>query len=238
MLRISLLILSIFTLIFDVSAQTAVQDVDALQFRKFVLSGNGTIVDVRTPQEFSRGHIEGATSINVADKSFVSKINLLQKDKPVYVYCLTGSRSHAAANYMAKIGFKEVYDLKNGVMAWRRNGFPLVQSEITAPTESTQYTADSFKKLIHSKSVVLVDFHAPWCAPCKTMSPVIDRLAKDYQGKAKVEKVDIESNKAISDAYHVQSIPGFILFKNGEKVWSYKGVISYDKLSQEIQKYL
>lgn len=238
MLRISLLILSIFTFIFGVSAQTAVQDVDAVQFKKLIQSGNGVIVDVRTPQEFSRGHIEGATSINIADKSFVSKINLLQKDKPVYVYCLTGSRSHAAANYMARIGFKDVYDMRSGVMAWRRNGFPLVQSEMATPSQSPQYTADSFKKLIQSKSVVLVDFHAPWCAPCKTMSPVIDRLAKTYQGKAKVEKVDVESNKAISDAYQVQSIPGFILFKNGQKVWSHKGVISYDQLSAEIQKYL
>ena len=48
----------------------------------------------------------------------------------------------------------------------------------------------------------------------------------------------MESNKAISDAYQVQSIPGFILFKDGQKVWSHKGVISYDQLSDEIQKYL
>ena len=238
MLRFTLLILSIFTFMFETYSQTAVQDVDAVQFNKLVQSGNGVVVDVRTPQEFSRGHIEGATLINVADKSFVSKINLLQKDKPVYVYCLTGSRSHAAANYMAKIGFSKVYNLRHGVMEWSQDGLPLKQSETTAPSESKQYTADSFKKLIESESVVLVDFHAPWCAPCKAMSPVIERLSKTYQGKAKVEKVDVESNKAISDAYQVQSIPGFIIFKDGQKVWSHKGVISYDRLSDEIQKYL
>jgi thioredoxin len=218
-------------------AQT-VKNVDASQFQKLVQSGEGVILDVRTPQEFSRGHIEGATLINVADPSFVSKVNLLQKDKPVYVYCLTGSRSNAAANYMVKNGFAKVYELQYGIMDWTRHGFPLKQSDAAVASKSTQYTPQSFQQLIQSESVVLVDFNAPWCAPCKAMSPVIEKLAKDYHGKAKVEKVDVESNKAISDAYQIQSIPGFILFKDGQKVWSHKGVISYDQLSEELKKYL
>ena len=238
MLRFLLLNLSIFAFLFDVYAQTAVQNVDASEFHKLVQSGEGVILDVRTPQEFSRGHIEGATLINVADKGFVSKVNLLQKDKPVYVYCLTGSRSNAAASYMARNGFSEVYNLQTGMMDWRRQGLPLKQSEATVASKSTQYTPQSFQQLIGSESVVLVDFHAQWCAPCKAMSPVIEQLSKDYHGKAKVEKVDVENNKAISEAYQIQSIPGFILFKDGQKVWSHKGVISYDQLSEEINKYL
>ena len=222
---------------FHTIAQT-VQHVNADKFQELIHSGEGVILDVRTPEEYSRSHIEGSTLINVADQNFVTKIALLQKDKPVYLYCLTGSRSAAAANYMAKIGFGELYNLQHGIMDWSRKGLTTVQSNATVASESMAYTEQSFQQLIQSEKVVLIDFHAPWCAPCKNMSPVIEKLAEDFKGKAKVEKVDVEANDAITKAYQVQSIPGFILFKEGQKVWSHKGMISYDELSDLINNNL
>jgi thioredoxin 1 len=237
MIKILLSFALIFILTIGVSAQI-LEQVDAVQFKELVKPGEGVILDVRTPQEYSRGHIEGSTLINISDREFISKINLLQKDKPVYLYCLTGSRSSAAARYMAKMGFKELYNLQRGIMDWNRKGFPVVQSKVAVASASVTYSEKSFRQLIDSKKVVLIDFHAPWCVPCKKMSPVIEKLAKDYEGKATVEKVDVEANKAISESYQVQSIPGFVLFKDGQKVWSHKGMISYDELSKTIQQYL
>ena len=86
--------------------------------------------------------------------------------------------------------------------------------------------------------LVLVDFHAVWCAPCKAMSPVIDKVSADFKGKAKVEKVDVEVNKEITTAYQVESVPGFVIFKDGKKVWSHKGTISYNDLSGVLKKYM
>ena len=222
---------------FHTTAQT-VQHVDAGKFRELIQSGEGVILDVRTPEEYSRSHIEGSTLINVADQDFVTKIALLPKDKPVYLYCLTGSRSAAAAGYMAKTGFAQLYNLQYGIMDWSRKGLPTVQSEAAATGGSMAYTEQSFRQLIQSEKVVLVDFHAPWCAPCKSMGPVIEKLAEDFQGRAKVEKVDVEANEAITKAYQVQSIPAFILFREGQKVWSHKGLISYDELSDLVNRNL
>jgi thioredoxin 1 len=226
------LLMGLFTLGFS---QT-VTNVDALKFNELVKSGNGIVLDVRTPQEYSRGHIANSTSINVADRSFASKVSLLQKDKPVYVYCLSGSRSRAAADYLSKNGFKQVYNLQGGLMDWQRNNLPLEQSENAAVSNGKIFTPTDFKTLLASSKLVFVDFNAVWCAPCKTMGPVVDQLSENFKQKVKVEKIDMEANQELAQSLGVQSIPGFVLFKNGQKVWSGNGVMSYDELKKLIEK--
>ena len=214
-----------------------VQDVDAVKF-KSLINKDAILLDVRTPGEYTRGHIAGSTNINIGDPGFPSKVNLLQKDKTILVYCLSGARSDAAAAYMNRQGFKKIYTLQRGIMTWSNAGFPLEQSSQVVASAATSYTEQSFSKLLKDNKLVLVDFNAVWCAPCKQMIPVIDKVSNNFKGKAKVEKVDVEANKAITTAYQVQSIPGFVLFKDGKKVWSYSGIISYDDLSGVIKKYL
>jgi thioredoxin 1 len=139
---------------------------------------------------------------------------------------------------MAKIGFTKVYNLQRGILDWQRNSLPVVQS--TAPIASTSkiYTPQSFSQFINSNKLVLVDFHAQWCAPCKQMAPIIDQLSKDYSDKVKIEKIDVEANRAIAEANQIQSIPGFILYKNGQQVWLHKGMISHADLSQVLNQHL
>jgi len=221
----------------DVNAQD-LQHVNAVKFKELIAKEDAILLDVRTPEEYSRGHIAGSTSIDIADPAFVSKINLLQKDKTILIYCLSGSRSYAAANYMIKNGFKKIYNLQRGMMEWNQQGFASEQSSQVVASTSTAFTEQSFSKLLKDNKLVLVDFNAVWCAPCKAMMPVIDKLSVDFKGKAKVEKVDIEINKVITAAYQVQTIPGFVLFKDGKKVWSHNGVISYDDLALAIKKFI
>ena len=214
------------------------QNVDAVRFKQLIASEDAILLDVRTPEEYSRGHIQGSTAINIADPEFVAKIGLLQKDKTILIYCLTGSRSYAAANYMTRMGFKQIFNLQQGIMDWSRKGYALEQSSQVVASAGTAYTTQTFDKLLKDNKLVLVDFHAVWCAPCKAMNPVIDKVSTNFKGKAKVEKVDVEINKTITAAYGVQSVPGFVLFQSGKKVWSHKGVISYDDLAVVIKKYL
>lgn len=213
-------------------------NVDAQKFNELIHAGNGVVLDVRTPQEYARGHIDGSTLINISDREFQSKIQLLQKDKPIYIYCLTGSRSRVAANYMAQTGFSKIYNLQAGILDWQRCGFTTVKSELTAANSAKQYSVADFQNLLTSENLVLIDFNAPWCAPCKQMAPIIDKLAINLKGKVKVEKIDVESNRQLAMANQVNSIPGFILFKNGKQVWTHKGIISYDELSGVIAKNL
>lgn len=87
--------------------------------------GDAVIVDVRTPQEFSRGKITG--SINVPVDTIDSKIEKAapDKNKTTYVYCLSGSRSAMAVGAMVKMGYKKVFSMKSGLLAWRSKGYSL-----------------------------------------------------------------------------------------------------------------
>ena len=83
---------------------------------------DAVLVDVRTPDEFSEGIIEGAINIDFKDPSFGEKINALDKGKPYFVYCLSGKRSGDAAKQMDSVGFKSIYLLKGGYKDWKNAG--------------------------------------------------------------------------------------------------------------------
>lgn len=237
MKTISFIIISILMLSNNLMAQSP-QHINAIKFKELTSKAGVIILDVRTPQEFSRGHIKGSTLLDIADREFVNRINLVQKDKTILLYCLTGSRSYAAANYMHSIGFKSIYNLQQGIMDWNRQGFPLEQSTQVVASAGKTHSTETFSALLKENKLVLVDFHAVWCAPCKQMSPVVDKIAVDFKGKAKIEKIDVEANKSITAAYQVQSVPGFVIFKDGKKVWSHTGLISYNDLSLALKKFM
>ena len=82
-----------------------------------------------------------------------------------------------------------------------------------------KFTDTNFEEeVLRSDIPVLVDFYADWCGPCKMMSPVIDELAQDYEGRVKIGKLNTDENRAIAVKYGVMSIPTMILLKNGEVV--------------------
>lgn len=85
------------------------------------------LVDVRTPEEFNAGHIEGALLIDYYDTDFAERIGKLDKTKPVLVYCAAGGRSGSSTGQLNKMGFKQVYDLAGGMRAWRSAGKKTVQ---------------------------------------------------------------------------------------------------------------
>ena len=80
-----------------------------------------------------------------------------------------------------------------------------------------ELTADNFKETI-SGGVALVDFWAPWCGPCRMIAPVIEELAEDYDGKAKICKVNTDEQPSIAGEYGIRSIPTILFFKDGELV--------------------
>jgi rhodanese-related sulfurtransferase len=85
------------------------------------------LIDVRTPDEYAQGHIKDAINIDWDGDQFNAETDKLDKSTPVYVYCYAGGRSSSAAKALQKKGFKEVYDLKGGMEAWREAGLPEVK---------------------------------------------------------------------------------------------------------------
>ena len=96
-------------------------------------------------------------------------------------------------------------------------------------------TDQDFKKIVlESETLVVVDFWAPWCAPCRMVSPVIEELAEEYKGKVVVGKMNVDENPETSSQFGVMSIPTVMLFKNGKSVKSLIGAQSKDKYKKMI----
>jgi len=87
----------------------------------------------------------------------------------------------------------------------------------------------------NSKDLVLVDFWASWCGPCKMLAPVLEDIAKEYDGKGfKVGKVNIEENEPLANEYHIMNIPTMLFFKNGEIVEQMSGFMPKEELKKKI----
>ena len=96
-------------------------------------------------------------------------------------------------------------------------------------------TAENFEtEALQSSEPVLVDFWAPWCAPCRMLSPLVDEIAEEMEGKVKIGKINVDEESALAAKYGVRSIPTLIVFKNGEVAATSVGV----KPKEEILKLL
>jgi thioredoxin 1 len=94
------------------------------------------------------------------------------------------------------------------------------------------------QEVLQSKIPVVVDFWAPWCAPCRIVSPIIDELAKEYEGKVKVGKMNVDENNQTAGQYGVMSIPSIVFFKNGKPVRTMIGAQSKENYKQAIEETL
>ena len=94
----------------------------------------------------------------------------------------------------------------------------------------------SFREIINSDQPVLIDFSAEWCGPCKAMEPILKKVAKDFKGRAKVIKIDIDKNRRLAEKHNIMGVPTFMLFQKGKLKWRQAGMISAHFLSQVIEK--
>ena len=104
---------------------------------------------------------------------------------------------------------------------------------------AVEFTDANFDELVlKSDKPVLVDFWAEWCGPCRMVGPVVEELSKEYDGKAVIGKVDVDSNPGISAKYGIRNIPTLLIFKGGEIVDKQVGVAQKSVLAQKIDAQL
>lgn len=87
------------------------------------------------------------------------------------------------------------------------------------------------------EGLAVVDFWATWCGPCRAIAPMLDQLAVEYEGKAKVAKLDVDANQKTAMRFNVRSIPTILFFKNGKLVDTVIGAVPKARLSEKFQKY-
>ena len=209
------------------------QKSNAVEFKAaFEKEKEAILIDVRTPEEFKSGAIEKAVNIDYNDPKFEEKIIHLDKKMSYYVYCLSGGRSSSAADFMRKQGFEKVVDLKGGILAWQKSNLPLKNIE---PTKKESLTLESLQKIIDSEKLVLIDFYAPWCGPCKKMEPLLEAVTRDYKGKATIIRINIDESKSISQHYRIDEIPYFKVFVAGKEKGNYIGQLDRETFDRMLK---
>lgn len=96
---------------------------------------------------------------------------------------------------------------------------------------------ETFDEIIGGDKLVLVDFYADWCGPCKMMAPVLKQFAAEMGDRIRVLKVDVDRNEAVSSDYQIQGVPTLILFRNGKVLWRQAGVVSGAQLKQVVDNF-
>ncbi|MBK9510696.1 MAG: redoxin family protein [Cytophagaceae bacterium] len=169
------------------------------------------------------------SSINQSDFSGVAG---LDKSKPVFLYCLSGSRSSSAMGYLMQIGFKEVYNLQRGTLSWQSAGLALESS--SSPSSNPTMTLAQLKGLSANNKTILVDFYAEWCGPCKKMEPFLAEIAKEKAGQVQVVRVDVDANPALAQELKIEAIPYLQVYKNQNVTWSNIGLVSKDDVVKNL----
>ena len=131
-------------------------------------------------------------------------------------------------NNLEHIRKKKLEELKNRYM----NGG--LKMEENMPNTPLQVTDADIETHIKKYETIVIDFWAPWCGPCRMVSPVIDELAKDMQGKIVFGKLNVDENQQTSMKYNIMSIPTLLVFKNGDMVDRIVGALPKDALKNKL----
>ena len=100
-------------------------------------------------------------------------------------------------------------------------------------------TEQNYEELVlKAERPVLVDFWAPWCGPCKMIAPILDEIAPEFAGKAKIVKINVDDNQLVAGQFGVRSIPTLLLFKNGQLVATQVGALPKNQLAAFINQHL
>ncbi|MDG2455817.1 MAG: thioredoxin domain-containing protein [Bacteroidia bacterium] len=209
--------------------------VDVKTFANKMVNTKYTLVDVRSPEEFAMNHLENASNIDVNSSDFAQKAALLDKSKDVLVYCKSGGRSTMAAAQIKAMGYN-VYELGGGILRWKAEGYKIIVG--AKKSNSSGYSLARYNEAVSSGKVVLVDFYATWCGPCKAMAPHVETMKKKYGDELVVLKVDTDKSLEVSEHFKINAIPLIKIYKNGKEVYDKTGYHSEEELASLLGKYI
>lgn len=190
------------------------------------------LLDVRTPGEFGSGHLSGAVNIDWNSSDFQRKAAQLDKSKPLFVYCLSGGRSASAAAALREMGFSSVYEMQGGMMQWRAAGLPEEGGNVNA---AAGMTVQQYESMLQNKPLVLVDFYAEWCAPCKKMKPYLEELAAENKESLTLIRIDIEANPELTKSMGLDAVPVLKVYRNGKESWTNTGYVEKETVAAQLK---
>ncbi len=214
------------------NSQAQKASVSVTEFDSKIQSGAYQLLDVRTAAEYQSGHLKNALQADWNNpEQFKDRTQYLDRSKPILVYCASGVRSGSAAQYLLGLGYKEVLNMQGGLTAWKMSG-----KSVEANSNIPQMSLTTYATATTKDPLVLVDFGAEWCPPCKKMEPVLNALLADASLKFSFVKVDGGNDLEVMKSQSVEALPVFIIYKNGKEVWRKQGVVDQAELKQLLAK--
>lgn len=184
------------------------------------------IVDLRTKAEYDKAHVPGAINLNSDNVEQVA--SHIYKEMPVVLY---GPGSDKVAAGLSQGGFRKVMLLEGGIEAWKNAKYDteklILYDNDTIP----------FEKARMGSKLVLVDFNAVWCGPCKRIEPFIKDVRVNRASEVSVYSIDTDQNPSLAAEYKAESIPLLVFIKNNQEVHRSVGLISLQKINQLIDQY-
>ena len=207
-----------------------VLDVENHQMLKLLQDNPGVLLDIRTPEEVSKGFLKNASFINFYDENFLQKASWVKKNQPIYVYCHAGGRSSKAAEMLIELGFREVYNLVGGYSKWVEDGYLVEKGlkNIKGPN-SKFFSKEEIDGILQTKESVVLVFKTPWCLPCKKLDAVLDSFSKN-RPNWEVVKINMDTNKDLAKNYEVISVPTLFFFKESKQLSSHVGFVNLEDL--------
>ncbi|MGL4597798.1 MAG: thioredoxin domain-containing protein [Bacteroidia bacterium] len=204
--------------------------------RKLEQTPNAILLDVRTQKEINKYYIDSsAVFLDFYDSLFASRLRTLDTTRPVFVYCAIGVRSHDAALMLRKAGFDEVYDLRGGIMNWKMDGLTYIKP--VGAVEERGMNQEQFKQSLAGKKLVLVDFYAPWCAPCKIMVPALDSLAAQMGDSVIVVKINGDENLGLMKEMNIRELPMVMIYNGSTEMYRRVGYMSREDMMKLVREY-
>lgn len=202
------------------------------EFAQAIDSTNIQLLDVRTAGEYKSGHIPHSLQANWNNQQeFTNRTQHLDKTKPLYVYCGTGVRSKAAAEWFRNNGYTNVYELTGGFVKWKAEGKSVEGMPAIKPMTIQEFTSS-----VSATGITLVDVGANWCPPCRKMEPVLNQLQQELPGKFTLLKIDAGIHTEVVKQVQATEFPTFILYKSGKEIWRKQGIVKLDELKREITR--
>jgi thioredoxin 1 len=148
---------------------------------------------------------------------------------------LSGGRSSKANEKIQSLGFKNVYELDGGILEWRKNKLP---EALLNNNYENSLTVDDFNVFIETEKIVLVDYYANWCAPCKIMEPYLDEISNEYSENLNLVRINYDDNLPLVRSLEVYGLPVLQIYKDKNLLWSHVGFIEKSSVEKEIKKYI
>lgn len=197
--------------------------------------GNVVILDVRTPDEFNGGTIENAVNADITSYDFTNVVQTLDKSTPVMVFCLSGGRSKDAAKALRNMGFNTVYELKGGILKWNAENLPVVAPQSSSSAKSDGMNYQDFLQLLGGDKILIVDFYAEWCRPCKILQPILQEIENENKDKVSLITIDIDKNPLLANHLKIEAIPLVHIYKNQKLQWNNLGITDKATVLKVIQ---